>query len=76
MTGIRQDTNEAYDTFLVTFSTVYDIFFPVIIKIKTEDLESPWTVKETKKVSSVCIRNKKKKEIKKLKKSIMIQKAF
>ena len=57
MTGIRQDTNEAYDTFLVTFATVYDIFFPVIIKIKTEDLESPWTVKETKKVSSVCIRN-------------------
>ena len=57
MTGIRQDTKEAYDTFLVTFSTVYDIFFPVIIKIKTEDLESPWTVKETKKVSSVWIRN-------------------
>ena len=27
MTGIRQDTKEAYDTFLVTFSTVYDIFF-------------------------------------------------
>ena len=41
MTEIQQDTNEAYDMFLVTFSTVYDTFFPVIIKIKTEDLESP-----------------------------------
>ena len=48
----HQDANEAYNNFISTFCTIYDIFFPMNkIKIKTKDLESPWITKGIKKSS-------------------------
>ena len=47
---LTQDTNEAYNDFILTFCTIYDTFFPMNkMKIKTEDLESPWVTKGIKK---------------------------
>ena len=48
----HQDTNEAYNSFILTFCTVHDTFFPINkVKTKTKDLESPWVTKGIKKSS-------------------------
>ena len=40
------DPNEVYDKFLKTFSSMYEIYFPISkIKIKSKNLLSPWITK-------------------------------
>ena len=46
---LTQDTNEAYNDFILTFCTIYDTFFPMNkMKIKTKNLESLWISKGKK----------------------------
>ena len=48
----HQDTNEAYNNFILTFCTIYDTFFVMNkMKMKTKDLESPWITTRIKKYS-------------------------
>ena len=48
----HQDTNEAYNNFILTFCTIYDTFFVMNkMKMKTKDLESPWITIRIKKYS-------------------------
>ena len=50
----HQDTNEAYNNFILTFSTIDDTFFSYEEKkIKNKDLESPWITKEIKETTFI-----------------------
>ena len=50
----HQDTNEAYNNFILTFSTIDDTFFSYEEKkIKNKDLESPWITKEIKETTII-----------------------
>ena len=59
----HQDTNEAYNNFILTCSTIDDTFFSYEEKkIKNKDLESPWITKEIKETTFIFNLKKKKKE--------------
>ena len=50
----HQDTNEAYNNFILTFSTIDDTFFSYEEKkIKNKDSESPWITKEIKETTFI-----------------------
>ena len=41
----HQDTSKGYNNAMLTFCTIYGTFFPMNkMKMKTKDLESPWTL--------------------------------